>query len=368
MKIHLITLAAFPFTSAESVHLAMFGKAMDKHCDFLMVTPLKPWRPKTWTKNILNTYGVANDSFRQMKHLQVLKKGTDFIKNAIDHAKKEQAFVYARQGIIAEAAINNGLSCCWEIHSIPDRAGFLTIKAGLSSGLLKKIVVISKALKDEIINALKGKALEQLISVHPDAADEERFLPYTIRRGDARLKIGYVGSIYPGKGIEVLVPLAAKCPEHEFLVYGAERKELPLILREGLTSNIKFMGKVPYKDIPKVMSTFDIALLPNQPSVLMNNGDDIGKYTSPMKLFEYMASGKAIVASKLAILQEVLKDNHNAILAPYNDIEQWSAAINRLVNNKELRQKLSENARIDFKENYTYSSRAAKIVKILNSG
>lgn len=361
MKIHLITLAAFPFTSAESIHLAMFSKAMAEICDFTLVTAKKLWRPITFFKNIEHQYGIKNDTFKQNKYLQVTPKNNYFLKKSLSQAKKESAIVYARQGVVARHARIMQLSTIWEIHSLPNSNDLIFIAEELGNNFLKKIVVISHALKTDIIKKAT-LSLEQAnnIIVAPDAADDSKFKASPLNT--KKPKIGYVGSSFKGKGIEIVVPLAKLLPEITFEIYGVNEDDKLLTEFRPLPDNITWHGKIPYAQIPKAMESFEIALLPNQPNIYMADGTDIGQYTSPMKLFEYMACGKAIIASDLDILKEVLVHNKNALLVPHNDIQAWKEAVEILKNDNEFFSNLTCNAKEDFMNNYTYHARAKNIV------
>jgi glycosyltransferase involved in cell wall biosynthesis len=73
-------------------------------------------------------------------------------------------------------------------------------------------------------------------------------------------------------------------------------------------------------NIPSILRKFDILLLLSKKKIETSDGGDIGQYTSPLKMFEYMASGRPIIASKLPVFEEVLKHNVNALLvSPDND-------------------------------------------------
>ena len=365
MKVHLITLAAFPYGSAESIHLAMFSKAMAKVCDFKLVTPSKIWRPRTFLLDTAGPYGISQGSFRQHKHLQLSRKGGDFISTAMKHAVRENALVYARQERVVAGALRAGLPCVWEIHSLPNAGAIRMLARGFQTGLLRRVVVISDALRSDIAEHLEDKALSARIIVARDAADCSRFLPAP-GPGAARPSAGYIGSAYPGKGLEVIVPLAVRCPEVDFVLYGMQPSELSE--RFGnLPSNVLVKGKVQYSLVPEIMSEFDVALLPNQPSILMENGDDIGKYTSPMKMFEYMAAQKCILASDLPIIREVLTDGIDSLLAPHDDLEKWALKLHQVCGSADLRETVARNARKSFVEKYTYRARAEDVVRSLQA-
>ena len=91
---------------------------------------------------------------------------------------------------------------------------------------------------------------------------------------------------------------------------------------------------------------------------------EIGKYTSPLKLFEYMSQGKSIVASDLPNISEVLKNNYNSILCKSDNIEDWISAIHKLENDNELNLMIGINAKKDFEKYYTWEKRVKTIFDI----
>ena len=360
-SVHLITLAAFPYTSAESIHLAMFSKAMAQLCNFTLVTPAKIWRPITFLKNVESRYGVPNRCFKQKKYLQTSIKGKRFLKLALRGAKRESAIVYARQAVVVKEALAMQLSTIWEIHSLPCLSDLQFIAAKLNGPDFKMIVVISQALKNDSVSfSGLSEPISRKIIVLPDAADESRFSVRQLNTDNP--KLGYVGSAFKGKGIEIVVPLAKILSEFSFEVYGVGAGDESLDAFRPLPPNINWHGKISYADVPKALISFDIALLPNQPNIFITDGTDIGKYTSPMKLFEYMAAGRAIVASDLPIIREILNET-NAVLVPHNDVYQWGERIRQLAGNHELLRQLAEQGNTDFVRYYTYLGRVNSILK-----
>lgn len=368
VKVRLITLAAFPYSSAESVHLAMFSQAMDAVCDFKLVTPVKPWRLSTWERNLEKIYGISNNAFCLDTSLQLERGGFRFLRRAIRRAKQEGAIAYLRQESAVWMAIEEDCSFAWEMHSLQQSAP-KAVAAALQSGALRSIFVISQSLKDDLLVALGTQAEDAAarIFVAPDAANHLMFEDSLSTAATRRA--GYIGSAYPGKGVEIVLPLAERCPEFNFILYGPSSNE-PVVraFDARITSNVEFKGRVPYSTIPSAMREFDIALLPNQPDVIMPSGENIGRYTSPMKLFEYMASAKAIIASDLPVIREVLENKETAMLVPHNDIDAWVEAVGELRSNDLLRARISQNARKVFLEKYTYAARAKRVIKELLVG
>jgi glycosyltransferase involved in cell wall biosynthesis len=84
------------------------------------------------------------------------------------------------------------------------------------------------------------------------------------------------------------------------------------------------------------------------------------QYTSPLKLFEYMASGRPIVASDLPVLREILSDGENALLCPPDSVEAFTAAIRRLRDEPGLGARLAEQAWRDV-QTYSWDERARRV-------
>ena len=123
---------------------------------------------------------------------------------------------------------------------------------------------------------------------------------------------------------------------------------------------------MPHKEIGQYINALDICLLPNQKIVLPFGADqssdsiNISHYTSPLKLFEYMSHKKAIIASDLKVLKEVLNTKNSILINP-NDINGWINAIRELKDISK-REKIANHAYIDFRK-YTWSFRIKNILK-----
>ena len=128
---------------------------------------------------------------------------------------------------------------------------------------------------------------------------------------------------------------------------------------QGL-ENVLTTGFVPNAELPRYQSACDILLMPYQQYVSASSGGDIARYLSPMKLFEYLACGRAIVSSDLPVLREVL-NSENAVLLPPGDVDAWVTALRELQANPELRACLAEKARREATK-YTWQARAKRIL------
>lgn len=105
--------------------------------------------------------------------------------------------------------------------------------------------------------------------------------------------------------------------------------------------------------------------MPHQQRVAAaGNTGDIARWTSPLKMFEYLASGRALISSDLAVLREVLTDQ-NALLCKPDDLEQWREAILTLAGDERLRHRLGRQARQDG-AGYSWRERARRILAVVN--
>jgi glycosyltransferase involved in cell wall biosynthesis len=219
------------------------------------------------------------------------------------------------------------------------------------------LVVISRALEEyyrERYPALRGR-----VHVAPDGADVP---PLGVRpvlpAANGRLRVGYVGHLYPGRGIELIVELAKLCPWAEFhLIGGMESdvtswrqatRDIPGIILHGYRPPVETDG---YR------AAMDVLLAPYQSEVVAAQSSlEISNWMSPLKIFEYMAAGKAIIASDLPPLREVLSED-NAFLVRPDRIEDWVAALSRL-RDRSLRERLGGQAYQDLEARYTWRRRA----------
>jgi len=233
----------------------------------------------------------------------------------------------------------------------------------IKSKYLKKIIAITRVLAKDI----KAKhGIEQCrIAVLPDGADKvdrSKVAPAKLE-GNYKYNLGYTGSMHPGKGVELIIHLSKDNPEIGFHIVGGNERTVKQFIESFQNENLKFYGHQPHSVIDSYISSFDVCLLPNSNNVFINNSikGNIGKYTSPLKLFEYMSHGKAIISSDLPVIREILDEN-NSVLVPHDDIAKWQDAILKLKDST-LRKQMGENALRDF-EKYTWENRAKTIIEL----
>jgi glycosyltransferase involved in cell wall biosynthesis len=172
--------------------------------------------------------------------------------------------------------------------------------------------------------------------------------------------VGYAGHLYAWKGVDVLVEALARVPNVRALIIGGHEKEpdldrvRALADRLGVSGRIEFAGQVPPAAVAARLLEADILTLPNPASAISTHA------TSPLKLFEYMAAGRAIVASNLPAIGEVLVDDVNAVLVTPGDAGALAAGISRLAGDQSLRDRLARAALAAVAE-YSWDRRAERL-------
>jgi glycosyltransferase involved in cell wall biosynthesis len=183
-----------------------------------------------------------------------------------------------------------------------------------------------------------------------------------------KITIGYVGQLYQGRGIDLILKLAEKIKCAKFVIIGGKSEDLRYwksLTERRKIENVKFLGFIPNNQLPQKMREVDIFLMPHQKKVAPSgNKGDIARFTSPMKMFEYMATGKPIVASNLPVLQEVLKHKINCIIVPHDKVGDWQKAVEFLVENPQVAEGIGRWARKEVEQKYTWDLRADKILKL----
>ena len=240
------------------------------------------------------------------------------------------------------------------------------IKTVIGSRHLLLIAALTSFIKNKFV---EWGAPEDKIIVAPDAVDLSAFKnlpsPKECRRKfnlpeDVWL-VGYIGrfeSIGREKGVGILAEAVRQIPEVDgrkvmLLAVGGP---LPMVEKYKNQQTI-FFDHQPAEDVPYWIKACDVVTIPWQWTEFS------AYYTSPLKLFEYMAADVPIIASDLPALREVLNEN-NAVLVKAGDREALVVAIEKLLKNPDLSSKIAEQAKADVQQ-YTWEKRAQKILKLI---
>jgi len=119
-------------------------------------------------------------------------------------------------------------------------------------------------------------------------------------------------------------------------------------------------GFIEHGRIPLYQAAADILLMPYGRSISASSGQDIAEVINPMKMFEYMASGRAIASADLPVIREVLNEK-NAVFCEPGNVNEWKSVIESLLADEKCRTALGAQARKDV-EGYTWMERAHRIL------
>jgi glycosyltransferase involved in cell wall biosynthesis len=128
----------------------------------------------------------------------------------------------------------------------------------------------------------------------------------------------------------------------------------------GLSHALRFIGLIPHADVPRYMAAADVAIVP-YPKMDREN------WLSPLKLFEYMASGKAIVASSVGQVAEIIQHEKNGLLVPPGNAGIMADAIKRLISDGELQMQLGQQARHDVIQKHSWETYITHLEGVFNS-
>ena len=229
----------------------------------------------------------------------------------------------------------------------------------LNSIYIKKIIAITHGVKEEYV---KKKIIKKdKIIVLPSGSSIKK--NFNFLNNKKYFKIGYFGSMFKSRGLNLIKNLAKIDKENSYHLYG-NLNNINKFQYKNLHKNIHLHKYVPYKDIPNELKKMDILIMPYVSSITVaGNVGDITNFTSPLKLFDYLSSGKIIICSDLKVLKEIIKENINAIFVKnYTNIYSWKNEIQKLKNQPHKQLIISKN-NYRLSKNYSLNQRAKKILE-----
>jgi glycosyltransferase involved in cell wall biosynthesis len=232
------------------------------------------------------------------------------------------------------------------------------------------IICVSEPAKLNLITNWHVPA--EKIVVFPNGVDVQRFRPYPETRAALRASLGadtnplliFVGSFYGWHDVTTLLEAFAQTlvrrPAARLTLVGDGEQRQAMQQRAielGIGSAVHFTGAVPHTEVPQLVGAADIAVAPYP---MMQQA----LWLSPMKLFEYMAAGLAVIASDVGQLGEVVNDGNNGLLTPPGNAAAMAAAMQRLIDEPALRTRLGAQARKDAQQKYSWEQYIARLERL----
>lgn len=329
-----------PSDHAHSIQILNTCRAIaEEGTPVCLMVQRNPERPVASVEEALRGYGLAPHERLRIEWLPTTHKGIAGMAARFRIWRARNAVFYARHLRLASWAARRG-SVVVELHKLePQAARAVAVARG--------IVAITSPLRDAVRAAFAPSAP---IEVIPDAADLERFVP-VIREGGRRLV--YAGKFHEWKGVDVLIRALAKLPGMPALILGGRPPELVRLAEDlGVADRIEWAGFVPQEEIARRLTRGDVGVVPTR----ARNGQEIA--ASPLKLFEYMASGLVVAASDLPSIRDVIRDGENGVLFREGDPQALADAVGRAT--PELAFRAREDAR-----RYSWRERARRILGFL---
>ena len=296
-----------------------------------------------------------------------------YYKKIINDISPDVCFV--RAPLMMRACVKSKVKYIYETHNNKMHLGssFLSnywskiLKKESKKDRLLTIIAISENLKKYWVK--KGIEESRIIALH-DGFPFNMFTPETSKEKarknldlplDRKIVL-YSGSLFADREIHNIVMLSENIPEALFIVVGGPQENanhLQNLADKKRLNNIRFVGRMAHNKIPQYLFASDILLglwSKNVPTI---------NYCSPLKIFEYMASGRIIVAHSFPTIKEVLTDNKNALLTAPNEYGHLLLKVQEALS-LSYPNPIAENARQEALHRYTWGHRAQKIIESIS--
>jgi len=386
-KVYYISASTIPSRSANSIHVANMCEAISQlGYEVALFAHSNFFNSEICQQKLKDRYGVDDSRIKLRVFQSEKSRGIEFfvalyalMRFMLDKMKNSvPQYIISRN---LYAAVFLGLLCrehvIYETHT-PEHDFRKKLQRWLLGSNKIKTVVISEALK-RIIQDFHQMTSENIYVFHDAARSgqvrlgflqrkelREKFLSNIFNLEDYKKVVGYFGHLYSGRGIEIIEKLAKINSGCAFVVYGGNEAEIEKYKGRNSNKNLFFMGYVHSKKVRRCMAMMDVLIMPYQKSVSIGvAGIDTSQWMSPLKLFEYLSVGVPIISSNISVLKEVLVDNENCLLVEPDDVYAWSDALQYIISNTELEERLGSNAYKLYKDTYTWEYRARGMLALL---
>jgi glycosyltransferase involved in cell wall biosynthesis len=217
------------------------------------------------------------------------------------------------------------------------------------------------AITNRLANAINHYFnLQRQFAIVPSATTLPQVVPDGKNWKAVAQHIVYTGSLYDWKGVDDLIVAARKLPGCRITVIGGDQTGIARLqgMLTPIGAQVDFTGHLSHREVQACLNKACIAVLPNRVG-------SISEFTSPLKLFEYMASGCAIVSSDLPVVREILEENEASWFSP-NDPDGLAQAIRRLVYDPSLARGMAEHTVAKAKA-YSWDGRAERLLAVIRA-
>jgi len=381
MKIAVITNSRIPSLTANSIQAMKVTQAlMQLDHDLKLFAPAET--DLVSKETLLSHYGLRLIPDLELLPSERYLKRFDFIFHAQRAVKKFGAdLIYTWLPQSAVTGLWAGYPVVLEMHGdVSGTMGAWWLRQFWKARGTKVMTVTTSALRNALERSTKIQFKNESLLIAPNGVELEKYdgLP---NPPEARhqlnlpegLTVGFTGHIYPGRGAELLFELAKQMKAINFLWVGGTPELVEFWrgkLAEANMTNVTMTGFVKHERIALYQAAADVLLMPYSRAIEASSGQDIAEVINPMKMFEYMASGRAIVSADLPSIREVLNEG-NAVFAEAGNWEMvignWKLVIESLLADESRRRALGAQTRKDV-EQLTWVKREENILRVIIAG
>jgi len=368
MKIVCIAASFVPSNTANSIQVVKAAHALAEvgHEVVLLV----PGDKSVSWENLKSHYGLRQPFKIQWIHENQAFRRYDFSFKSVQTGRRlDPDLIYTWVLQAAVLSLWRGTPTILELHDrVTGRLGPWLFRQFWQSKTKKRLLTNTMALKERLISDFNLESHQEEIFVSPNGVELERYedlpAPEEARTHlalEAGFTAGYTGHFYAGRGMQLMIDLAKALPEINFLWVGGQPEDVTLWenrAKSAGVANLYLTGFVDNAQLPLYQAAADVLLMPYGQKIEGSGGGNSAEIASPMKMFEYMAAGRAIISSDLPVIHEVL-DTTTAVFCPPEDFLSWKEALTSLKNNAEMRNELGKAARACVRE-FTWKNRATK--------
>jgi glycosyltransferase involved in cell wall biosynthesis len=362
MKIIYLFNSSLPSFNANSLQVIHMCSEMATKNEVLLI------KPNTGLdESIFNFYGVVkNFKIKEVKFFKKFPQGINFylfslISILISLRYKPDIF-FTRNFFTAYLLNLLNKKIIFEIHTDVIYEGriiyyLLKLSKFLNSKKIIKLIFITDSLKNHYKNCYGINNSNTLVL--PSASSKKNNI---IKKKSRKFNIGYFGLINKTRGEKLLFNLARIDINNTYYIVGGDAGYMQSLKIKNNLPNLKIFSYTSYQKTIKIMKKMNIVLMPYEKTEVKSSGNfgDISKFTSPMKLFDYLALGKVILSTDLKVLKEVIVEKKNCIFIKNLNPFLWKKEIQKIKNNFFKQNIISKNNRI-LSSNYTYKKRIEKI-------
>jgi glycosyltransferase involved in cell wall biosynthesis len=371
MKIVVVSPSNVPDLTANSMQTVKVCHALRQlghYVTLLVPRPRKNSPIAESPEQIASRYGIKDKFAIEYVHTPVRRLFPLLALRRSQQLKPDLIYTW-----VVQTAVLAGIAkipAIFEIHELPSgRFGPWWYRALATAPGRRRIVPITRSLQNLLIEKMPAFAkLDTVIGpmgVELESFSQDFGTPSRVRQwlGFADLPTALCsGHLYAGRGVELVIELAQRMPDVQFVWVGGRDEELAFWRTKAHNQpNLIFTGFMRNSDLPQHQAIAEVLLMPYGTSISGSSGGNTASVASPMKMFEYLASGRAILASDLPVFREVLNEQ-NAVFCPPEDADAWENTLSNLLIDAPRRAALGKQAQLDAQK-YSWRERSQRILE-----